>query len=225
VTRPLAVVRGTASIADAFASARTVWPEVATLTWWTIDRPTLVLGSAQSRSVIDARAVAASGVDVVQRASGGGAVLLRPDDVLWGDVVLPPTDPRWSDDVVAASNWVGEAWCRALVACDLPADELTVHHGGLVRTAWSDLVCFAGLGPGEVSRAGRKVVGISQRRGRSGARFQMAVLRRWDPVGILDLLAVAPDARTAAIAALRVAAAAVPATAMALEDAFAAEIG
>jgi hypothetical protein len=52
----------------------------------------------------------------------------------------------------------------------------------MVRTEWSDRVCFAGIGPGEVlDAAGRKVVGISQRRTRGSARFQCAALGRWDP--------------------------------------------
>jgi hypothetical protein len=36
----------------------------------------------------------------------------------------------------------------------------------------SDLICFAGLGPGEVTWKGRKLVGISQRRVKQGGRFQ-----------------------------------------------------
>ena len=42
-------------------------------------------------------------------------------------------------------------------------------------TGWCPLVCFAGVGPGEVLAGGRKLVGISQRRTRAGARFQCAV--------------------------------------------------
>ncbi len=36
--------------------------------------------------------------------------------------------------------------------------------------------------------AGRKLVGISQRRTRSWARFQCAVYRRWDPAALVELL-------------------------------------
>ena len=42
----------------------------------------------------------------------------------------------------------------------------------MVTTPWSDLVCFAGLGPGEVLLDGRKLVGLSQRRTRNGVRIQ-----------------------------------------------------
>jgi len=42
----------------------------------------------------------------------------------------------------------------------------------MVTTTWSRLVCFDGLGPGELTRAGAKLVGISQRRTRTAARLQ-----------------------------------------------------
>ncbi len=54
---------------------------------------------------------------------------------------------------------------------------------------WSSLVCFAGVGPGEVLVGGRKAVGISQRRTKEWARFQCAAYRRWDPAALVGLLA------------------------------------
>jgi lipoate-protein ligase A len=72
----------------------------------------------------------------------------------------------------------------------------------MVQTAWSRLVCFAGLAPGEVTVGGRKVVGVAQRRTRRHARFQCAVLHRWDPQPLLDVLSLAPDERRSAAADL-----------------------
>jgi hypothetical protein len=43
----------------------------------------------------------------------------------------------------------------------------------------ASVVCFAGLGPGEVL-CGEKAVGISQRRVRTAARFQSVALLGWD---------------------------------------------
>jgi lipoate-protein ligase A len=63
----------------------------------------------------------------------------------------------------------------------------------MVRTEWSDLVCFAGLGPGEVTVDGLKVVGISQRRTRDAARFQCVAYETWDAGALLELLGI--DAR------------------------------
>ena len=83
----------------------------------------------------------------------------------------------------------------ALAACGVGA--ATVHHGPLMRSEWSGLLCFAGLGPGEVTVGGRKVVGMSQRRTRAAARFQCVVLAEWDPASLVDLLAPASLPRSA----------------------------
>jgi hypothetical protein len=65
----------------------------------------------------------------------------------------------------------------------------------MVPSAWSRVVCFAGLGPGEVVDAtGFKVVGVSQRRTRAIARFQCALPLRWDPARLSGLLTARPPA-------------------------------
>ena len=157
-----------------------------------VDQPALVLGSTQLDAVADTAACAAAGVEIVRRRSGGGAVLLQPGD-LWVDVLLPRGDPLWSDDVGVAAYWLGDAWAAAI---GRPAH---AHRGPMLRTPWSDLVCFAGLGPGEVTDGpgGPKLVGISQRRTSSGARMQSVALREWDAVGIVSLLHAPPEAATA----------------------------
>ncbi len=167
-----------------------VGPEV----WvFEVTRPALVLGSTQDPSdTVDHLAVeACAGVEVVRRRSGGGAVWLAPGQVVWVDVLVPAGHPRWDPDVGRATHWVGEAWAAALTEAGV--EGVGVHRGGLVRSAWSATVCFAGLGPGEVTdRAGRKLVGISQRRTRSVARFQCALLATWDPMPYARYLAAHP---------------------------------
>lgn len=163
--------------------------------------PAVVLGSTQPESVVDRSAAAAAGVEVVRRRSGGGAVLVEPGGVVWVDVVIPPGDPRWDDDVARASHWVGDAWARALEAVGV--GDPVVHRGRLAETPWSSLVCFAGLGPGEVRVGDAKVVGLAQRRTRAGARFQTAALLRWEPERLLGLLALDPDEAAAAVADVR----------------------
>jgi lipoate-protein ligase A len=157
-------------------------------TLWVLEhtRPAVVLGSTQPWEVVDHVRAAAAGVDVVRRRSGGGAVLLVPGDVVWVDVILPSAHPRWLDDVGRAAHWVGAAWVEALGALGVTG---SAHRGPMVRTPWSDLVCFAGVGPGEVVGDRGKLVGISQRRTRHHARFQCAALLRWDPAALVDLLA------------------------------------
>jgi lipoate---protein ligase len=97
----------------------------------------------------------------------------------------------WHDDVGRAMWWVGELWCRALR--DLAPDAV-VHRGPMVRTAWSADVCFAGTGPGELMRGDAKLVGISQRRTRSAARFQTMIHRRWRPDVVASLVSGGPKA-------------------------------
>ena len=176
-------------------------PAVRSVSVLEVDGPALVLGSTQPEDHVDGEALAEAGVALVRRRSGGGAVLLVPGQALWIDVVLPRDDPRWDDDVGRSALWLGAAWAAALGRLGMAA---TVHRGGWVRSRWSPLVCFGGIGPGEVSVGGRKVVGISQRRSRAGARFQCVVLRRWDPaplVALLRLDAIDAGAATAALAA------------------------
>lgn len=195
-------------------------PEPVTRQVWCCEpsRPALVLGSAQHRDVVDEAACAAAGVEVVRRRSGGGAVLVEPGALLWVDVLIPSGDPLWQTDVGRAFLWLGDAWA---VACGDLGRPLTVHHGGLRRSRWSDLVCFGGLGPGELTgHGGAKVLGISQRRTRAGARFQCAVLGRWDPSALLDLLALSAAERDDAVAALGPMAAGVGVDLDALLDAF-----
>ena len=68
-------------------------------------------------------------------------------------------------------------------------------------------VGFAGLGPGELTIGGRKVVGISQRRSRTHARFQVAILRRWSGSEHAALLAGPDHASPSAADALETVAA------------------
>ena len=149
-------------------------------------------------------------------------MLVGPGAGAWVDVTIPRHDALWDDDVARAFGWLGRCWAEALRT--LGVDGAEVHDGPLVETAWSRRVCFAGLGPGEVVVDGRKVVGISQRRTRAGARFQCMVHRRWDPSPLVQLLALRPDERDVAVADLAGAAAGVDAEPAAVLDALVAAL-
>jgi lipoate---protein ligase len=154
-------------------------------------RPAVVLGTTQDRSAVDERAAAVAGVDVLQRSTGGGAVLVAPGAQVWFDLWIPRRDELWCDDVVRSALWLGRVWADALAELGAPA--LEVHAGGATRSPQSELICFAGLGPGEVSVAegtgrGAKLVGIAQRRTRHGARYHASAALRWDPGPLLHLL-------------------------------------
>jgi lipoate---protein ligase len=134
----------------------------------------LVLGSHQPASGFATEALAAAGLGLARRRSGGSAVLVGGERVLWVDFVIPKGDPLWDDDIGRAAWWVGDLWSAAIGAAD-------VWRGRLIRSDWSPVVCFAGLGPGEVTVGGRKVVGVCQRRTGHGALFQTAALIEWRP--------------------------------------------
>jgi len=157
-----------------------------------IQNSALVLGSRQSPELADADACARQSVEVVRRRSGGGVVFLEPGEHVWLDIVIPRTDELWVDDVAKSMWWLGEVWVGALA--DIGIYGAQVHRGTLLNDAWGDLVCFAGVGPGEVTLAstGSKVVGISQRRTRDYASFQCTVFHHWAPERFSPLLRVLP---------------------------------
>lgn len=168
-----------------------------------VEHPTLVLGSAQRQSDVEARVADALGIDVVGRRSGGGAVLVMPGETLWLDLVVPAGDPLWSDDVSEAMQWVGEVWRSALGSVGV---ECEVHRGALVAGEWGRRVCFASTGSGEVVHGAAKLVGVSQRRTRHWARFQTMCHLRWRPELVAALLTPprpAPSVLAAAVVAVR----------------------
>ncbi|HWM18297.1 MAG TPA: hypothetical protein VNO51_01325 [Ilumatobacteraceae bacterium] len=162
-------------------------PATAGVWQFEVERPTIVLGSRQTAEVLDADACRRRQVQIVRRRSGGGVVLLVPGATEWIDVVVPAGDRRWDDDVRRSMIGVGERWVEALRG--VVDGELTVHRGSMMRTAWSELSCFAGIAPGEVLLDGVKLVGLSQRRTRHAARFQCALNRQFDVELLIELLA------------------------------------
>jgi lipoate-protein ligase A len=193
LTIPIVRARGSAA-----AFHQRSFPDPATTEIWTfdVDRPALVLGSTQREDVVDAVACAAAGVEVVRRRSGGGVVLLRPGEIVWFDVIVPAEELRRAgvgDDVAASMIWLGEHVAGALSSLGVGDSE--VHRGSLACSDWCPLICFAGLGAGEVSRGGAKLVGISQRRTRAGSRFQCAAHTVWSPDELARFLQARPSAR------------------------------
>ena len=191
-------------------------PDEPTLWWCDATDSSIVLGSRQTPDLLDRDACERAGLSIVRRRSGGGAVLVAAGKMVWIDLVLPHGSVP--DDVRGSMEWAGERWLEALGA---PTDA-TVHRDGMVCNAWSGLVCFAGIGPGEVLRGERKLVGLSQRRTRHGIRIQGMVHRvepavaklfaepvpeiplfapalepEVDPAGLVEALAASIDSATA----------------------------
>jgi lipoate-protein ligase A len=181
-------------------------PTVRAVSLCAVTGPAVVLGSTQSDAEVDGDRASGRGIAVVRRRSGGGAVLVTPEDPVWIDVWLPTGDALWSDDVGRAFDWLGDTWVEALDRVGTPG--LAAHRQGYQAcTQWSATVCFGGVGSGEVvTRDGRKVVGLAQRRSRNGAWFHGACFIRWDPGPLVELLALPATEGARAVAGLQAAA-------------------
>jgi len=129
------------------------------------DATLVVLGSTQRIEDLDPVALARDHVAVRRRRSGGGAVLLRPDDC-WVELWLPASARFEGANVHSTAHRVGEWWSVALDRLGVHCD---VHRGGMQHRAAGAIACFAGLGPGELTIDGHKLVGLSQWRAREGA--------------------------------------------------------
>ena len=117
------------------------------LSWTTVTAPGLVLGRHAVDPDVDRHAVAAEGVAVLKRSSGGGPVLWDPDLVAL-DVVLPRGHRLAADDVVAAYRWLGEALADALRALGVPDVEvIDVARARAAKAAPGPAAdaCFGGL--------------------------------------------------------------------------------
>lgn len=158
--------------------------------WSTVRSPGLVLGRLARDPDLDRAAIAAAGVAVVRRSSGGGPVLWDRD-LLSLDVVLPRGHRLAVDDVVAAYRWLGEAIADALRGLGVAGVEVigverarrARAHPGPAADA-----CFGGLSPFEVLAGGRKVVGLSQARRRPGTLLQAGIPLALDAAGLARLM-------------------------------------
>ena len=162
------------------------------LRWYRSTDAALVLGRGQRLT-----AFAESELPVVQRFSGGGAVLMN-DGLLSLDIALPAGHPLLAGDPLAVFHRVGQAWADALSILGLPdvavsTASSTPSRRGNEREQLLAAICYATLGVGEVTSGGRKVVGLAQRRRKPGALVQCGLLRRWQPEPLLRALGARAD--------------------------------
>lgn len=139
---------------------------------WTYDSPAIVLGCSQRALRAAAERQLGGRCEVLERESGGGAVLTGPW-LVGVSVVLPPGHPWLGAGLLASYRQLGQLHVAALQACGItaravPPEELPPTHaaGTEAPLAWA---CFGGLSPWEVVNAGgRKLVGLAQRRRQAG---------------------------------------------------------
>ena len=116
--------------------------------------PALVMGSAQRESNFDVEALRNDGIALAPRRSGGGAVFIEPDGVVWVDVLAPRGSRYWSDDLGATFLAVGERWQAALRQLGVASE---IVRASPDRSPEARLACWAGLGWGEVTVDGAKI--------------------------------------------------------------------
>jgi lipoate-protein ligase A len=166
-------------------------PAERALWWCQVHDPTVILGSTQTIDDVDQKNAVESGLLVSRRRSGGGAVFVHPTDSVWVDITISRNDPLWKDDVVQSMLWLGDLFVEALS----PWVQAQVYRDSFSTGVDGRVVCFASSSPGEVFVGTNKLVGISQRRSRDGARFQCVLYRQWQPTEWSHVLA-SPDVRS-----------------------------
>lgn len=162
---------------------------------WRYTRPAVVLGRAQRPDAAMVERARRAGVDLVERPTGGGAVLAGPW-LLGATLAVAPDDARVTPGIPASYAWIAAAHARWLAAAGVPAEVTrAIVDPGELRWA-----CYAGLGHGELVLEGRKLVGLAQARRRPGVAFVAGTLLAPPPWEILCDVLGRPPADAAALA-------------------------
>lgn len=138
---------------------------------WTYATPTVVLGCSQRALHAQVAGSLPPGLDLVQRPSGGGAVLTGPW-MVGVSVVLPVQHPWVRTGLVDSYRELGLLHAAVLAGLcipsrALPPDEVAQANAALGASV--DWACYGSLAPWELIDArGRKLVGLAQRRQRTG---------------------------------------------------------
>jgi lipoate-protein ligase A len=141
---------------------------------WNYREPAIVLGCSQ-RGLL-AGAHDDSGIELLLRSSGGGAVLAGPW-MLGLSVVLPPDHALLGHGPVASYRWLGELLATTLRDARIDALALPPEVMRLAAPAGAlSWACFGGLSPWEVVTGGRKIAGLAQVRRRHGVLLVGGVL-------------------------------------------------
>jgi lipoate-protein ligase A len=144
---------------------------------WSYSSVALLLGRSQKPSAAMLERAGEEGIDVVVRASGGGAVIAGP----WmcsHTVLLPADHALVRMSLPRSYEVIGEAWRRALGRHGIPTE---MAPRATARPAGADdakrWVCFGSLSCGElVGPDNRKIVGLAQVRRRNGVAICAGLL-------------------------------------------------
>lgn len=169
-----------------------------------LERPRLALVHYEAPAVIYGRSSAPAaaaldrareaGCSVLQRHSGGGAVLAGPW-MLGAALLVPAASPLGAAGIVGAFRQFGAAWAGALESLGFSCREAEAADAAQQNRLAAELgvtwVCFSGLSHGELlDDGGRKVLGLAQWRGKWGVLLSAGLLLRpvpWDLLGRVHL--------------------------------------
>ena len=152
---------------------------------WHYADTALVLGRSQRPSPELAARADRARIGLVERLSGGGAVITGRW-MLSVTLLLPPAHPLARMSLPAGYRAIGEACRQAMHTLGLPT--LVAPPVPAPRTAAAELdwACFASISHGElVSADGRKIVGLAQVRRRQGIAVCIGVLLARPPWELL----------------------------------------
>jgi lipoate-protein ligase A len=149
-------------------------PFAPALEWFTWDRPTVSLGRHESASGFDAAALAAAGVPLCERPTGGRAVF-HVDE--WTYVALVPlAHPTLGGSLATSTRALTRLVASALEdAYGLRCDSAVEVTAGSLPAAVPP-TCFARSFGYELTVGGRKLMGSAQRRGRRALLQQGSLL-------------------------------------------------
>lgn len=141
------------------------------IVFWTCRNPAVVLGGAQKSSPDMCQRSRQSGIDLLKRRAGGGAVLVGPW-MLSMSLVVPPGHPLASMGLHASYEWLGGVHAAALQSIGIASQVL--RSDDIARRepdnalSWA---CYGGFSVGEIVVDGRKLVGLAQLRSKRGVLF------------------------------------------------------
>lgn len=159
-------------------------------------RPACVsLGRAQTEAEVDLDAARAWGVDVVRRATGGGAILHNEEEVTYA-VVLPLDHPGLPRDIAGSFSVMGAGVVEALRALGLPAEVESVPDNT------RETLCYVRRQGTNVMVKGRKVSGGAQRRTDKAVLQHGTVIVRRDEERMARLFRTPVDAVRARVTSL-----------------------
>jgi lipoate-protein ligase A len=167
---------------------------------WAYREPAVVLGCSQRPTAEMIDWANQHGVALLQRRSGGGAVLVGPW-MLAVSLVVPTHHTLGTVPLLAAYRWIGTAHVRALAALGMATQAHAPSEVSPRATdplAWA---CFATLSAWEVvSHDQRKLVGLAQVRTRHAVLLVAGILLEPPPWEILVTVCGHPAEHAVALA-------------------------